>query len=85
MTLMPIFFTAKKVLLDNLHFKNIDLLSNVDIVTPFYIGGINRGSRKLRIREDGDFNDIGRVGLATRAAAANTLLKMRLKLMLVML
>ena len=64
-----IFFTATEVLLDNQAgrsiFKNRDLLSDVGIVKPFYIGGIDGGSRGLCIREDGDFNDLGRVGLAT--------------------
>ena len=74
-------FTAAEVLLDNQAgrsiFKNNDLLSDVGIVKPFYIGGIDGGSRGLCIREDGDFKDLGRVGLATRAAA-NTLSKTRL-------
>ena len=69
------------VLLDNQAgrsiFKNRDLLSDVGIVKPFYIGGIDGGSRGLCIREDGNFNDLGRVGLATRAAA-NILSKTRL-------
>ena len=76
-----IFFTATEVLLDNQAgrsiFKNKDLLSNVCTVTPFYIGGIDGGSRGLCIQEDGEFNDLGRVGLATQAAA-NILSKTRL-------
>ena len=44
---------------------------DVGIVKPFYRRGIDGGSRGLRIREDGgDLNDLGRVGLATRAAAS---------------
>lgn len=76
-----IFFTATEVLLDNQAgrsiFKNKDLLSDVTSVKPFYIGGIDGDSRGLCIQEDGDFNDLGRVGLATRAAA-NILSKTRL-------
>ena len=76
-----VFFSATEVLLDNQAgrsiFKNRDLLSDVGIVKPFYIGGIDGGSRGLCITEDGDFNDLGRVGLATRAAA-NILSKTRL-------
>ena len=52
-------------------------MSDVGIVKPFYIGGIDGRSRGLCITEDGDFNDLGRVGLATRAAA-NILSKTRL-------
>ena len=76
-----IFFTATEVLPDNQAgrsiFKNKELLSNVSAVTPFYIGGIDGGSRGLCKREDGEFKDLGRVGLATRAAA-NILSKTRL-------
>ena len=52
-------------------------MSDVGFVKPFNIGGIDGGSRGPCIREDGDFNDLGRVGLATRAAA-NILSKTRL-------
>ena len=69
-----IFFTATEVLLDNQAgrsiFKNRDLLSDIGIVKPFYIGGIDGGSRGQCVREDSDFKDLGRVGLATRAAAS---------------
>ena len=44
---------------------------------PFYIGGIDGDSRGLCIQQDGDFEDLGRVGLAT-SAAANILSKTRL-------
>ena len=64
-----VFFTATKVLLDNQAgrsiFKNKDLLSNISAVKPFYISGIDGESRGLCIQEDGEFNDLGRVGLAT--------------------
>ena len=67
------FFTATGVLLDNQAgrsiIKNKELLSNVGAVTPFYIGGIDGGSRGLCVQEDGEFKDLGRVGIATRAAA----------------
>ena len=39
-------------------------MSDVGIVKPFYIGGIDGGSRGLCIGEDGDFNDLGHGGLA---------------------
>jgi Reverse transcriptase (RNA-dependent DNA polymerase) len=76
-----IFFTATEVLLDNQAgrsiFKNRSLLSNVCAVRPFYIGGIDGGSRGLRIAEEGDFEDLGRVGCEI-TAAANILSKARL-------
>ena len=76
-----IYFTATEVLFDNQAgrsiFKNRELLSNVGAVTPFYIVGIDNGSRGLCVQEDGEFKDFGRVGLAIRAAA-NILLKKRL-------
>ena len=76
-----VFFTATEVLLDNQAgrsiFKNKDLLSDVTSVKPFYIGGIDGDSRGLCIQQDGDFEDLGRVGLAT-SAAANILSKTRL-------
>ena len=46
-------------------------------VKPFYIGGIDCDSRGLCIQQDGDFEDLGRVGLAI-SAAANILSKTRL-------
>ena len=76
-----IFFTTTEVLLDNQAgrsiFKNKNLLSNVRAIRPFYIGGIDGASRGLCISEDGDFKDLGRVGLAA-TAAANILSKTRL-------
>jgi hypothetical protein len=76
-----IFFTATEVLLDNQAgrsiFKNKNLLSNVSSIRPFYIGGIDGESEGLCIEEDGDLKDLGRVGLAT-TAAANILSKTRL-------
>jgi predicted lactoylglutathione lyase len=76
-----ILFTATEVLLDNQAgrsiFKNKNLLSNVSAIRPFYIGGIDGESKGLCIKEDGDFKDLGRVGLAT-TAAANILSKTRL-------
>jgi predicted lactoylglutathione lyase len=76
-----IFFAATDVLLDNQAgrsiFKNRSLLSNVRAVKPFYIGGIDGGSRGLRVAEEGDFEDLGRVACET-TAAANILSKARL-------
>jgi hypothetical protein len=46
-------------------------------VKPFYIGGIDGGSRGLRVAEEGDFEDLGRVACET-TAAANILSKARL-------
>jgi hypothetical protein len=65
--------TATVVLLDNQAsrsvFKNRSLLHNVDPVAPFSIGGIDSGSKGLRITEEGDFKDLGRVGCVLTAAA----------------
>ena len=57
-------------------FKNKDLLSDISAVPPFYIGGIDGGFRGLCIQEDGDFRDLGHVGL-TSSAIANILSKTR--------
>ena len=76
-----VLFSPTEVLLDNQAgrsiFKNRSLLSNVSNVTPFYIGGIDGGSRGLRIDQEGDFEDLGRVACET-TAAANILSKARL-------
>lgn len=63
--------------LDSSIFKNRSLLHNTSAVAPFYIGGIDRTSRGLRINEEGDFEDLGRVACET-TAAANILSKARL-------
>jgi hypothetical protein len=64
-----VLFGPTEVLLDNQAgrsiFKNRSLLSNVRNVTPFYIGGIDGGSRGLRIDQEGDFEDLGRVACET--------------------
>jgi Reverse transcriptase (RNA-dependent DNA polymerase) len=76
-----VLFSITEVLLDNQAgrslFKNRSLLKNVGSVKPFYIGGIDGGSRGLRISEEGDFEDLGRVGCES-TAAANILSKARL-------
>ena len=76
-----VLFSPTEVLLDNQAgrsiFKNRSLLSNVSNVTPFYIGGIDGGSRGLRIDQEGGFEDLGRVACET-TAAANILSKARL-------
>ena len=68
-----IFFSATEVLLDNQAgwsiFKNRSLLHYTSAVAPFYIGGIDSTSRGLRISEEGDFEDLGRVACETTAAA----------------
>ena len=68
-----IFFSATEVLLDNQAgrsiFKNRSLLHYTSAVGPFYIGGIDSTSRGLRISEEGDFEDLGRVACETTAAA----------------
>jgi hypothetical protein len=60
-----VLFSPTEVLLDNQAgrsiVKNRSLLSNVSNVTPFYIGGIDGGSRGLRIDQEGDFEDLGRL------------------------
>jgi hypothetical protein len=60
-----VLFSPTEVLLDNQAgrsiFKNRSLLSNVSNVTPFYIGGIDGGSRGLRIDQEGDFEDLCRL------------------------
>ena len=80
-TSTAVLFSATEVLLDNQAgrsvFKTRSLLHNVSAVTPFYIGGIDSGSRGLRIKEEGDFEDLGRVSCET-TAAANILSKARL-------
>lgn len=54
-----ILFSDTEVLLDNQAgrsiFRNRDLLTDVKAVKPFYIGGIDGGSRGLCIGEEGDF------------------------------
>ena len=81
MTSDAVFFNATKVLLDNQAgrsiFKNRSLLRNICAVVPFYIDGIDGGSRGLRISEEGDFEDLGRVACES-TAAANILSKARL-------
>lgn len=71
-------FSDTDVLLDNQAgrsiFKNRSLLTDVTNIDPFYIGGIDGTSRGLRIKEDGDFEGLGRVGY-DRKAAANILSK----------
>ena len=74
-------FSPTEVLLDNQAgrsiFKNRSLLSNVSNVTPFFISGFDGGSRGLRIDQEGDFENLGRVAWET-TAAANILSKARL-------
>ena len=81
MTSDAVFFSATEVLLDNQAgrsiFKNRSLLRNTSAVVPFYIGGIDGGSRGLRISEEGDFENLGRVACES-TAAANILSKARL-------
>lgn len=80
-TIDAVLFSATDVLLDNQAgrsiFKNGSLLRNLSAVTPFYIGGIDGGSRGFRISEEGDFEDLGRVACEL-TAAANILSKARL-------
>jgi predicted lactoylglutathione lyase len=75
-----VLFSNTEVLLDNQAgrsiFRNKSLLSNVNAVKPFYIGGIDGESRGLRIGEEGDFEGLGRVGYQPQAAA-NILSKAR--------
>ena len=82
MTSDLVFFSAIEVLLDNQAgrsiFKNRSLLRNTCAVVPFYIGGIDGGSRGLRISEEGDFEDLGRVACES-TAEANILSKARLR------
>ena len=49
-------------------FKNRNFLFNVDVVKAFS-HLFDSGSRGLYVQVYGDSNDLGRVGLATRAAA----------------
>ena len=60
-----VLFSRTEVLLDNQAgrsiFKNKFLLCNDSAVAPFYIGGIDGGSRGLCIDQEGDFDDLGRV------------------------
>ena len=76
-----VLFSPTEVLLDNQAarsiFKNRSLLSNASNVTPFYISDFDGGSRRLRIDQEGDFENLGRVACET-TAAANILSKARL-------
>lgn len=68
-----VMFSDTDVLLDNQAgrsiFKNRALLTDIAEINPFFIGGIDGTSRGLRIKEDGDFEGLGRVGYDGKAAA----------------
>ena len=57
-------------------FKNRSSVSNIINVTPSYIGGVDGGSQGLRINQEKDFEELGRVACKT-IAAANSLSKAR--------
>jgi hypothetical protein len=69
-----VLFSDTEVLLDNQAgrsvFRNARLLTDTRrLERPICIGGVDESSKGIRVETDGDFEDLGRVGISGHAAA----------------